>query len=63
MATSIEDLMLLIEIETLALKNSHLLHIKNDNFSAGRRARVSSIKLTNYLKEYRQKSIGKHTGA
>ena len=60
--TSLEDLMLLIELEILLLKDEHLRHTEKDNVSAGRRARVCTIKLTHYLKEYRRKSI-KYTSA
>lgn len=60
--TSLNDLMLLIELESLLLKDEHLRHTETGNVSAGRRARVCTIKLTHYLKEYRQKSI-KYTSA
>ena len=55
--TSLNDLMLLIELETLLLKDEHCRNTQTGNVSAGRRARVCTIKLTHYLKEYRQKSM------
>jgi hypothetical protein len=54
---SLEDLMLLIELETLQLKTDHTKHVEKGNISAGRRARVSAMKITHYLKEYRSLSV------
>lgn len=54
---SLDDLVLLIELETLQLKNEHEKHVEKGNASAGRRARVCTIKLSHYLKEYRQLSM------